>query len=103
MVVVYQEAYLDFQRLYDQTAQTLTIEKESPEYLWLWHHVGLTDIGTFERFMLTKTDIIPEMMKRNVISDVWLTGENGFELTEDVANYSKSLLNHAKQSLQALC
>ena len=102
LVVVYQDAHIDLQLIYNQTAQSLSIDTDSAEYLWLWHHVGFTDIATLERFMLTKTDIVPEMMKHNSISDKWLTGKNKGELTEDVLHYRKDLLCHSKESILAL-
>ncbi len=69
----------------------------SAEYDWLWHHIGLTDVATIERYLLTKTDIIPEIMSRSQIADKWLTGWNGSDLTDEVLRYQDKLTDDVEK------
>lgn len=102
LVVVYQESYLDYEAIYSQTAHVLSISKESPEYSWLWHHVGLTDIATIERYMLTRTDMFSTLKERETITDIWLPGQNGNDLTERVLHYEDKLIKDADRILHEL-
>ena len=80
LVVVYQEGYLDLNEIYTQVAEELSIRYDSEKYNWLFHHVGFIDVATIERFMLTKTDILPEIMNRDATAGEWLSGSNGVNL-----------------------
>ena len=102
LVVVYQEGYLDYEAMYSQIASILSINKDSPEYAWLWQHVGLTDIATIERYMLTKTDILPSIKQRGSISDIWLPGRNNADLTYEVLQYQDKLMKDANAFLNKL-
>lgn len=102
LVVVYQEGYLDYETMYSQLASALSISKGASEYTWLWQHVGLTDIATIERYMLTKTDILPSIKRRTSISDGWLSGRNGSALTDEVIQYQNKLESHANTFLEKL-
>lgn len=102
LIVVYQEGYLDFDMIYTQVASELSISKDTPEYTWLWQHVGLTDIATIERYMLTKTDILPSIKVRESISNVWLPGRNGADLTDEVRDYQDKLVKDADAILEKL-
>ena len=102
LIVVYQEGYLDLGEIYRQTAQELSINEGTEEFTWLCQHVGFTEIANIERFLLTKTDIIPEMMDRKVISDKWLTGWNGTEITEEANKYHDKLLSDVESLLCSL-
>ena len=102
LVVVYQEGYLDYETMYSQLASALSISKGASEYTWLWQHVGLTDITTIERYMLTKTDILPSIKRRTSISDGWLSGRNGSALTDEVIQYQNKLESHANTFLEKL-
>ena len=102
LVVVYQEGYIDLAEVYEQTAQKLSIEIDSADYLWLCNHVGFTDIATLERFMLSKTDIFPEIINRNAILDKWLTGRNNSNLTVEVHQYWDKLVKDAAKTLYDL-
>ena len=97
LIVIYQEGYIDLGEVYTKTAHDLSIEMGSAEYDWLWHHIGLTDVATIERFLLTKTDIIPEIMSRSQIADNWLTGWNGSDLTDEVLRYQDKLTDDVEK------
>ena len=102
LVVVYQEGYIDLAKVYKQVAQILSIKRESVEYTWLCNHVGFTDIATIERFMLSKTDIIPEIMNRDASLNKWLTGRNNSDLTAEVHHYREKLVKDASKTLRDL-
>ena len=102
LVVVYQEGYIDLSEVYARVAQELSIPVESDEFTWLWQHVGFTDIATIGRFLLTKTDIIAEVTSHEVISDKWLTGRNGIDLTDEVCHYQDKLAEDASKILREL-
>jgi len=102
LVVVYQEGYLDYETMYSQLASDLSISKDTTEYTWLWQHVGLTDIATIERYMLTKTHILPSIKKRTLISDGWLSGRNSTDLTDEVIQYQDKLERVADAFLEIL-
>ena len=102
LVVVYQEGYLDYETMYSQLASDLSISKDTTEYTWLWQHVGLTDIATIERYMLTKTHILPSIKKRTLISDGWLSGRNSTDLTDEVIQYQDKLERDADAFLEIL-
>ena len=102
LVVCYQEGYIGLDEIYVRTAQKLSIAVDSEEYIWLWQHIGFTDIATIGRFLLTKTNIIPEVMNRKKVSDAWLDGRNGAETTEQVRQYRNKLLKDAEILLREL-
>lgn len=102
LVVAYQEGYLDLGEIYPRTAQKLSIAEDSIEFNWLWRHIGFTDVATFERFLLTSTDIIPEVTSHEAISDKWLTGWNGPDLTDEVRHYQDKLTEDAEKILHEL-
>ena len=102
LVVAYQEGYLDLGEIYTRTAQKLSIAEDSAEFNWLWRHIGFTDVATIGRFLLTSTDIIPEVTSHEVISDKWLTGRNGSNLTEEVRHYQDKLTEDALKILHEL-
>ena len=102
LVVVYQEAYLDFSELYSKTAFVLGIHENSSDFKWLWKHVGLVDVATLERYMLTKTDVLPEMMKRTALKDGWLNGRNEHNLSESVLMYKRQLEEASDRLIEKL-
>lgn len=102
LVVAYQEGYLDLGEIYTRTAQKLSIAEDSTEFNWLWRHIGFTDVATIGRFLLTRTDIIPEVTSHEVISDKWLTGRSGSELTDEVRHYQDKLTKDAEKILHEL-
>ncbi len=92
LVVVYQEGYPDLEEIYKQTAKTLSIDEKSEEYIWLWHHVGFTTLANIERFLLSQTDILPEVKDHEEVSDKWLTGWNGTNLTKEVLDFQEQII-----------
>ena len=99
LVVTYQEALIDLDEIYKETARALSIDSSSEEFDWLWQHVGYTDGANFGRFMLTKTDIFPQLFGRKAISDRWLTGNNRAELTDELRHYRDVLINNAQKRI----
>lgn len=102
LVVVYQEAYLDREDIYRQVANDLSIQVNTKDYNWLCHHVGYTDQSTIDRFMLTHTDVIPEIVNRDASLNQWLSGRNGGRLSNSLLNYQKKLYNGARDLLYQL-
>lgn len=102
LIVVYQEGYLENDEIYLQAAQDLSIKAGSADYTWLCHHIGITDLATFERFMLSQTDVLPEIMNRDGSLNQWFEGKNGSNLTSEVINYQNKLFNSLQKSLEPL-
>ena len=102
IIVVYQDGYIDLEEIYDRTAKELNIEKGSSEYAWLWQHIGLTDLATLERFMLTETDVLPHLLERKTISDGWLSGRNGTDFTDVVLQYRGKLIEDTLKILNKI-
>lgn len=92
IVVVYQDGYIDYNDIYKNSAYELSIEEGSEEYDWFSKHIGITDIATIERFLLTGTDIMPEIRNRNARLYQWLTGNSGSNLKSDVLKYNNKLI-----------
>ena len=102
IVVAYQEGYLDLKDIYLKAAQDLSITENSTEFEWLWHHIGFTDVATFERYMLTKTDVLSTIPEREYISDKWLMGRNGSDLTDQIRTYQEKLISDSENILHGL-
>ena len=102
LVVVYQEGYINLDEIYLQTAKALSINKDTSEFEWLCSHVGFTEVANIERFLLTGTDIIPEIINRENYSDKWLTGWNNAEVTDEVKSYQEKLMSDAEKIIEKL-
>ena len=102
IVVVYQDGYNDLGAIYEKTAHSLSIDSCSEEYEWLWHHIGFTDVATFERFMLTKTDVFQEIRSRELLADKWLTGKNLSFLTKEIHQYQEKVAADAEDIFEEM-
>ena len=91
IAVVYQDGYFDLETIYLNAAKKLSIEPTSDEFSWLIHHIGLTTMANFERFMLTQTDVFPFFEGRDSINDLWLTEKNDTDEVKSLSDYRNSL------------
>lgn len=99
LVIVQENPYIRSHAIYEKAAELLKITTESPEYVWLYTHVGLASIHSVEKYCFSGTDMctsLHDTCNEGKMSHAWLNGNTNPGITY---NRYKEFIGNVRQNI----